>query len=74
MRPYQISYLSPSSQNEFLEIPGNNVRSKVIKEIKKSKLYSASADTTPDVSHKDQMNTSFSYVDKTGEPRERILS
>ena len=37
-------------------------------------MYSALADTTPDLSHKDQMTTSFSYVEKTGEPRERILS
>lgn len=35
MRPYHVLYLSPSSQNEFIEILGKEIQSNVIEEIKK---------------------------------------
>ena len=35
-------------------------------------MYSVSADTSPDVSHKNQMTTIYRYVDETEEPRERL--
>ena len=37
-------------------------------------MYRVSADTTPDVSRKDQMTTICRCVDETGQPRERFLS
>ena len=37
-------------------------------------MYSVMADTTPDVSHKDRLAIACRYVDKIGQPRERLVS
>ena len=52
---------------------GNKIPSKVIKELKKSKMYSVLADAIPDVAHKDQMTAICRYIDETGQPRERLF-
>ncbi|KAL4125832.1 hypothetical protein QTP88_010072 [Uroleucon formosanum] len=48
-------YLSPRSQNEFLEICAKKVQQKIIEEIKKCQYYAIIVDGTPDVSHKEQL-------------------
>ena len=57
-------YLLPTIQNEFIEILGENVRSKVINQIKEAKYFSMIFDITPDISHKDQMSQVFRYGDQ----------
>jgi len=56
-------YLSPRSQNEFLEICAKKVQQKIIEEIKICQYYSIIVDgTTPDVSHKEQLVFVIRYV------------
>lgn len=59
---FATSYLSPTIQNEFIEILGENVRSKVIKQVKEAKYFSMIFDSTPDISHKDQTSQVLRYV------------
>ena len=74
LRPYHVTYLSAESQNEFIQLIGNQIQQRVIENIKDAGMYSVMADTTPDVSHKDRLAIACRYVDKKGQPRERLLS
>jgi hypothetical protein len=74
LRPYHVTYLSAESQNEFIQLIGNQIQQRVIEDIKDAGMYSVMADTTPDVSHKDRLAIACRYVDKKGQPRERLLS
>ena len=74
MRPYHVTYLSAQSQNEFIELIGREVQQRIVQEIKDAGMYSVMADTTPDVSHKDRLAIACRYVDKIGQPRERLVS
>ena len=71
MCPY---HLSAQSQNEFIELIGREVQQRIVQEIKDAGMYSVMADTTPDVSHKDRLAIACRYVDKIGQPRERLVS
>ena len=72
-RPYQVSYLSSRSQNEFIQLFGSEVRSIIVNEVKKAEIYSLAADTTPDISHKDQISLIIRYVDETFKVYERLV-
>ncbi len=74
MRPYHVTYLSAQSQNEFIELIGWEVQQCIVQEIKDAGMYSVMADTTLDVSHKDRLAIACWYVDKMGQPRERLVS
>ena len=74
MRPYHVTYLSAQSQNEFIELINREVQERIVQEIKDAGTYSVMADTTPDVSHKDRLAITCRYVDKIGQPRERLVS
>lgn len=45
----------------------------IVNEIKEAKYYSISIDSTPDISHVDQLSFIFKYVQKSGCPVERFL-
>ena len=53
-RAYKVTYTSPQSQNEFLSLLGSDVENRITKEIDDADVFSIMADTTPDVSQKDQ--------------------
>jgi len=61
-KKYSTSYLSPTIQNEFIEILGNKVRKTIIEEIKKAKYFCIIFDSTPDISHKNQISQIIRYV------------
>ncbi|XP_070379118.1 zinc finger MYM-type protein 1-like [Dermacentor albipictus] len=56
------SYLSPQTQNEFIQLLGRHVKSEIVKKIKEGKYYGILFDSTPDVSHVDQMCQVIRYV------------
>lgn len=66
------SYLSANICEEFLAIMGKQVLSIILSEINKAKYYSISIDSTPDVSHTDQLTFIIRYV-KDSEPVERFI-
>ena len=73
LRPYHTSHLSPTAQNEFIELLGQQVRHHIIEEVRQSPFFCVMADTTPDVSHKDMLSIVVRMVDETGVPNERLL-
>ena len=73
MHPYHVTYMSRCSQNEFIKLIGDAVPDRVVKELEEAPAFSVMADTTPDVSNKDQISIVVRYVaDNT--PVDRLLS
>lgn len=66
------SYLSANICEEFICLMGNKVLVEIISELKKAKYYSISVDSTPDLSHVDQLTFTVRYV-KDAAPIERFL-
>ncbi|XP_050065932.1 uncharacterized protein LOC114126893 [Aphis gossypii] len=72
-RSYNVTYLGPRSQNEFIDILSNEVRRIIVKEVQEASLFSVMADTTPDNSHKDRLAVCLRYVNNNGKAIERLL-
>ena len=61
-----ISYLSLEIQTEFVSILADQVRKKIIDQIKESKYYCIIFDSTPDVSCKDHVHEQGVALHKNG--------
>ena len=57
-----IQYLSPLTQNEFIDIIGCHVGKKIIDRVREAKDFTLIADGTPDSSHRDQTGRVLRYV------------
>lgn len=68
-----VSYLSKTICDEFINLIYQNITEQIIREIKLNKYFSKSVDSTPDVSHTDQLTFIIRYVLESGEPVERFL-
>lgn len=68
----RASYLSANVCNEFIEIIGKQTFAVVLAELKAARYHSLSVDSTPDVSHTDQLAFCVRYVKDEG-PVERFL-
>lgn len=58
----RASYLSSTICEEFISIMAKSVKDQIISEIIESHYYSLSVDSTPDVSHTDQLSFCVRYV------------
>ena len=67
------SYLSSTIMEELIELMGNKVFEQILDELKSAKFYSISVDSTPDISHIDQLTCVVRYVLPSG-PVERFLT
>ncbi|CAH2246811.1 Hypothetical predicted protein [Pelobates cultripes] len=61
------SYFSPKIQNELICLLGTHVKDKIVADIKKAKYFGILFDSTPDVSHTDQMCEVIRYVHIEGD-------
>lgn len=68
------SFLSFSIYEKFIKIMSEKVINIIVDEIKLSKYFSISIDSTPDISHTDQLSFVIRYVLPNGEPIERFIS
>lgn len=66
------SYLSKTTCEEFINLIASSLLDHIIFEIKKCKYYSVSLDSTPDISHVDQLTLIVRYVLPSG-PVERFV-
>ena len=62
-----VTYLSPQTQNEFIGLLAAEVKRKLIAEIKSAKYYGIIFDSTPDISHTDQMSEIIRLVHVDGQ-------
>ncbi len=60
------SYLSYDICNEFIQHMAAQVSKEIIEELKLSKYYSICADSTPDVSHVDQLTFIVRFITSAG--------
>lgn len=67
-----ISYLGKNICNEFVEILARSVMEEIVKQVKESKYFSISVDSTPDVTHTDQLTLIIRYY-LLGKPQERFV-
>ena len=58
----KVTYLSPETQNEVIEILRSKVKTEILTRIKRAKYYSIMFDATPDTSHKEQVTQLIRYV------------
>lgn len=68
-----VNYLSKTIYEEFIELMAEEVRAKIIEELKAAKYFSIIVDSTPDISHVDQLSFIFRYVLPSGVAVERFL-
>lgn len=68
----RASYLSANICNELILLIAKAMENNIIAEIQKAKYYSISVDSTPDVSHTDQLVFCIRYV-KNQTPIERFI-
>ena len=73
MKPYAVKYLSPSSQNEFIGIFAEDVKSRIVKGVVSAEIYSVMANTSPYISNMNRLVVGVRYVDETNMPNERVL-
>lgn len=69
-----VSYLSSDTCDEFISIMGSKVIRQIIKEINEAHYFSLIVDSTPDVSHTDQLAVVLRYVSLTdASAKERLV-
>ena len=57
-----VSYLSPKIQNEFINVLANHAKKNLVMDIKAARYFGIMFDSTPDISHTDQMSEVIRYV------------
>ncbi|XP_025422923.1 zinc finger MYM-type protein 1-like [Sipha flava] len=67
------SYLSSTICEEIINLMVKKVKEVIINDIKKRKYYSIFIDSTPDITHSDQLAFILRYVSNEGVPIERFL-
>jgi hypothetical protein len=68
-----VSYLSSTTCDEFIEILASSVHSQILSEIKEAKYFGVSIDSTPDLGHTDQLTFIIRYCLNDGTVVERFL-
>lgn len=68
-----VSYLSKTTCEEFIKLLADTVLQNILTEIKEAKYFSIVVDSTPDISHTDQLTVVIRYVNREGSPIERFL-
>ena len=59
---HSIKYLSPEIQNELITVLSEHLDNQITEEIKSALFYSIIADTTQDISKKDQLSLTIRYA------------
>ena len=71
----KTNYLSKTTCEELIVLMARKVLQSISDDVLKSKYYGLSVDSTPDVSHKDQLCVILRYIDQTSnEPIERFVN
>ncbi|XP_039306752.1 zinc finger MYM-type protein 1-like [Solenopsis invicta] len=68
------NYLSATIYEELIQLMAKQTQETILAEIKKAKYYSVIIDSTPDISHIDQLSFIIRYVQECGSPVERFIT
>ena len=72
-RPYHTTYMSKTSQEEYITLLGESIQEKIIGEINNAEMIGIIADTTPDITHMDQLTVAARFIDSNDKPKERLI-
>ena len=61
-KPKGVTYLSNRIQNEIIDLLCKTIKKRIVSEIKAAKYYTIMVDSTPDISHEDQVSQILRYV------------
>ena len=67
------SYLSSTIYEEIITLMADKIRKVIADELKTAKYFSFTVDSTPDITHTDQLTFTVRYVKSDGVPVERFL-
>ena len=67
------SYISSTVCDEFIALMGDKTKQVIADEIKQAKYFSVIVDSTPDLSHVDQLTFVFRFVNASGKVVERFI-
>ena len=73
-RGSKLTFLSNDTQNNLINIIGREIASQIVKEIGSCRAWALIADTTPDVSHHEQLSICARIVNRNGKCSEHLLS
>ncbi|CAL1678226.1 unnamed protein product [Lasius platythorax] len=62
----KTSYLSSTTCNEFINLIASKVKNTIVSEIQAAKYFSIAVDSTPDITHIDQLSFIIRYVKEDG--------
>ncbi|XP_028394420.1 uncharacterized protein LOC114518605 [Dendronephthya gigantea] len=65
--------MSGKSQNEFIQLLADAVREDIVHEVSIAGMFGVMADTTPDISNKDQLAVAVRYLDTNDQRVERLI-
>ncbi|KAK6186835.1 hypothetical protein SNE40_006103 [Patella caerulea] len=68
------SYLSSTICEELIALLGQKVTEDIVSRLQRAKYYSFTVDSTPDVSHSDQLTVVVRYIESGGKTVERFLT
>jgi hypothetical protein len=72
-RGSMLSFLGNRTQNNIIDVIGKAITSEIVKRINQCKAWALIADTTPDVSHHEQLSICVRIVDRVGYCSEHLL-
>lgn len=67
------SYLSSTICEEFISLMGEKTKQAIATELQRAKYFSVIVDSTPDLSHVDQLTFVFRFVSEAGKVAERFI-
>jgi Domain of unknown function (DUF4371)/hAT family C-terminal dimerisation region len=70
----RVTFMSNVSQNMMIDVLANEVRSRILKDIKEAGLFAVIIDTTTDLAKLDQFSLLARYCNSSGEPQERLIA
>ncbi|KAB0805389.1 hypothetical protein PPYR_02359 [Photinus pyralis] len=68
-----VNYLSHSVYDEFISVMAKKVIHSITSQVKKAMYFSIIVDSTPDISHMDQLTFILRFVDEKGDIQERFF-
>ncbi|CAF1526074.1 unnamed protein product, partial [Didymodactylos carnosus] len=73
-RSYKVTYMGHRSQNEFIQIIGEEIQRLNLNQIRQGTYYSIMADSTPDSNRQDMFTLVIRFVNDQLIPEERFVS